>query len=79
MKVPGQLNPWIACCWTECDRPGDTRYEFEDTSELKGIQVGTGKKLYIKYLFCSDRHRVMWINSTHDMGNMPMGSKGLLT
>lgn len=59
----------LPCIWTECDRPA--RRE-----NLVGVREGE-KALF--YFFCSDRHRQMWINSPKEMGNLAMGSRGMLS
>jgi len=30
------------------------------------------------YVFCSERHKRMWINSPRDLYNLPSGERGLL-
>lgn len=65
------VGPWLLpCIWTECDKPARREHLFASPPE--------GEKILF-YFFCSARHRVMWKNSSRDMGNLESGSKGLIT
>jgi len=67
----GQLLP---CCFNDCGRTGTTRYEHR---ELIGYVLGHER--YRIYVFCSERHKTLWENSHLSLGNLPMGSKGMIT
>jgi hypothetical protein len=67
--ILSKVGPWlIPCTYTECDHPARREHMF---ATLDGI-----KPLF--YFFCSERHRLLWINSPKDLGNLPMGSRGTL-
>ena len=57
------------CIWTECDRPARREH-------VVAIREGV-KPLF--YWFCSDRHRALWLHSVTDMGNLPSGSRGMIS
>lgn len=60
----------ILCCWDECDRFGQLEYGWqwpEDRHSKGPIR-----------LFCSDRHRELYINSPRHHKLLPVGSKSLL-
>lgn len=63
----------LPCIWDDCWRDGDNRIRVEVDHDAPKFP---GEKLV--YIFCSERHRDYWRNSTRDRGNLPTGSKGLL-
>ena len=70
--IRSKLGPWLLpCCLTECDHPARRETVFAEPADgLGNIRC---------YFFCSMRHRGLWRNSVHDMGNLPTGSRGLLS
>ena len=74
----GATGELIPCCWTECDKLGTTRYEHREF--VQWLQIGPTRIPQNRiYLFCSERHRAMWRHSMKSLGNLPTGSKGLIT
>lgn len=74
----GATGKLIPCCWTECDKVGNSRYEHREFLQM--IQIGSARiPQYRIYLFCKERHRELWRNSVRDLGNLPTGSRGMLT
>ena len=72
----GQLIP---CCFQECDKIGTSRYEYREP--IRWATIG-GNRMPIQhriYLFCSERHRALWMYSHISNGNLPTGSKGMIT
>ncbi len=67
----GQLIP---CCFNDCGRLGTTRYEHREF-----IEEVMGHPRYRIYIFCSDRHRLLWEHSHKSLGNLPSGSRGMIT
>jgi hypothetical protein len=77
----------LPCVWPECDRLGDTRYErvthqlvpahWETTHT--GLVYLAAHWVHRHYPFCSDRHRLLWINSPISHENLPTGSRGMIT
>lgn len=61
---------FLPCIWTECDKPARREHMSVDVSDPT-------KNLF--FFFCSGRHRLLWRNSPQHMGQLPAGSKGLLT
>lgn len=62
----------LMCCWTECERDG---YDLYKAREYLGINPVTGAPIYTWYVFCSERHKMYWVNSVHDLNNLPPGYK----
>lgn len=58
----------LMCCWTDCDRDGTTLHE---------VRVREGVRRII-YVFCSERHRLLFAHSHRDMGNLPPGYRYVL-
>jgi hypothetical protein len=54
----------VMCGWDTCELDG---YENNKVVITEGINKTT------TYVFCSERHRQYWINSTRDMNNLPSG------
>lgn len=70
MRVVSQASGrFILCAWTECDRYADHKYEH---THREGTRNAT-------YGFCSERHRELWRHSSRSHGNLPTGSKGMIT
>ena len=70
--IRSKIGPWLLpCCWTECDRPARRETLFAEPPD--------GHANIRFYFFCSMRHRAFWVASVTNMGNLPTGSRGLLT
>lgn len=68
----------IVCCFNDCGALGSSRYEHREFRQW--VYIGpTRIPQYTIYLFCSERHRALWRNSHRSLGNLPIGSKGMLT
>lgn len=74
----------LPCCWDDCDRAGHTQWqarvprEPDDATEARLIATGQIPPPMSIYIFCSDRHRMMWVNGHRSYGNLPSGSRGTL-
>jgi hypothetical protein len=89
----------LVCCWDECDRLGSTLYRhvscLHDTragcaSSDERVVVHSGRTAHLVYVFCSQRHRNYWVNSTgrnalesmartgRAYGNLPAGLRGMI-
>ena len=59
----------ILCAWDDCGRVGHLEHGFqwpEDRHERGPI-----------YLFCTERHKALYVNSPRAKNYLPVGSKGL--
>jgi len=57
----------VCCAWDDCERDG---------VDLHQVRVNYGKAdtpHVVKHVFCTDRHKQYWINSTKRYGNLPPG------
>lgn len=56
----------IPCCWEDCERLGDTRWQV----------IAREPERNLIYLFCGERHKAFYVHSHRDLRNLPSGSKG---
>lgn len=59
----------LLCCWDDCARYGhvENGYQWPEDRHAKG-------RIYI---FCSPRHKELYINAPRDNQNLPVGLRGL--
>lgn len=59
----------VVCAWDTCERDGvETHKVVEQTAKLRGERSVT-------FVFCTERHKMYWLNSTRDLNNLPPGFK----
>jgi len=71
----------LPCCFDDCDREGSDRYMTRTREIVSPPMPAYGVPGHYKnvwYVFCSERHKRMWINSPRDLYNLPSGERGLL-
>lgn len=72
----------LPCCWDDCERSGhdqiQVRIRENESNGLPAIRDGIRWIKTVKYIFCSDRHKEMWLASTQMYGSLPTGSRGLI-
>lgn len=60
----------VMCAWDTCTNDG---YEI---NKVRANDAADGQPpKYIQYVFCCERHRQYWINSTVKYGYLPSGSR----
>lgn len=72
-------HTWIKCTWCAMhgdDRQGFDLYRFTACDHDKRLPCA-GQE-HIKYIFCTERHRLYFMNSHKNMGNLPAGFKRIL-
>lgn len=82
----------VCCAWDECDRPGYELHKVRQHEHARSIPCDDGLAKHITFIFCSDRHRMYWLNCTGKMareselrnqgriaGMLPPGYKGYLS
>jgi hypothetical protein len=65
--VSGATGRRLPCCWDDCERLGDTRWQVVARSPQRNLI----------YLFCSERHRLLYANSHREHKQLPVGSKSV--
>lgn len=63
---------WILCAWEDCERQG---YELFK-ARVRETAPGVVPEKWIQYVFCSERHKMLWVNSHVKHGRMPAGYGG---
>lgn len=66
--ISGSTGQRLLCCWEDCERLGDTRWQ---------LVVPESPVRNIVYLFCGERHKAYYVNSSIDLRNLPSGSKSV--
>lgn len=73
----GENNPQtgtrIFCAWDDCDRDGFELYKLVVNYAKPGFPP-----YRTTYVFCSERHRLYFLNSHRDFGNLPAGTRSAL-
>jgi hypothetical protein len=60
----------LLCCWDDCGRDG---LELHKAREYLGVDPGTRTPIWTWYVFCTERHKMYWVNSVKDLYNLPPG------
>lgn len=77
----------LPCCWDTCERDGSTSYVVVVTDNVGPRRERVGPIVYrapagareIRYVFCSERHKMLYVNAHANRGNLPSGARGLLS
>lgn len=67
-----ELGDYYLCCWADCMKFGDDRYEVRADG---GTNPHTGQPVTLHYVFCSNGHKMFYVNSHRDLGQLPAGYK----
>ena len=57
----------VMCAWDTCEKDG---YENNKVVVHEGVAPHVRD---ITFVFCTERHKQYWINSIHDLNNLPAG------
>lgn len=66
---------WIQCCWFECEKPGYELYKSVLHEHAKTMTCDHPMSQHVNFIFCSERHRQLYLNSHRNMGQLPPGYK----
>lgn len=86
---------YIVCAWDDCERDGVELHKIRSHEHLRNVScedvdVGAALGRHITFVFCSERHRLYWLNATgtnatrslestgRAYGNLPVGSRGTI-
>lgn len=82
----------VVCAWDECDKDGFDNNRVRQHEHARSIPCDSGLAKHVTFVFCSDRHRLYWLNATGEMaresearnqgriyGMLPAGMKGYLS
>lgn len=72
-KVINGMGEVVPCCWFECDKPG---YELHKTilhEHAKNMTCDHPMSSHVNFVFCGERHRMLFLHSHKEMGKLPPG------
>lgn len=59
----------VVCAWDTCEKDGLELYKVvEHDGKIRGERT-------MNFVFCSERHKMYFVNSVRDLGNLPSGYK----
>lgn len=64
---------WILCGWFECERPGVELHKSIFHEHARDIPCNDPRAQHINFVFCSERHKMLYVHSHISMGNLPPG------
>ena len=64
---------WIPCCWFECEKDGVELYKTVFHEHSKGLKCDNPMSQHVNFVFCSERHRQLYLHSHIQMGKLPPG------
>jgi hypothetical protein len=67
---------WLPCCWEDCEKTGTTLHMTMHHDHNKGVPCDAPWAKHPKFVFCSERHRQLFLNSHRSNGNLPTGERG---
>ena len=62
-----QFGQPLLCCWDDCERPGYDEIRGTGPSDVPGQAL--------IYIFCTDRHKALWLASPRGYGRLPSGER----
>jgi hypothetical protein len=76
---------WLLCCWDTCERPGYDLYSAVVNDGFEPVYNTEFGMQYlpktIKYVFCSERHKMYWVDAAGPgglQGKLRQGNRSLL-
>lgn len=73
-KAKAGETVWLLCCWEDCERQGVTLHQVRTHDHAPRMRCDDLNSKHPKWVFCSEAHRQLFINSHRDMGNRPPGT-----
>jgi hypothetical protein len=66
---------WLRCCWDDCDNQGYELHKTRFHDHPRGTACDFPDAKHLWYVFCTDRHRMFFLNSHRANGMLPAGAK----
>ena len=73
--LSGSSGTWIPCCWFECAKPGYELYKSVLHDHTNAIACNHPLAEHVNFIFCSERHKQLYLHSHVDLGKLPPGYK----
>lgn len=67
---------WLSCCWDDCEEHGVTLHRARFHDHARGYRCDHPDAKHIWYVFCSERHRQLFLHSHVSYGKLPVGERG---
>jgi hypothetical protein len=72
----------VMCAWDTCENDGYEMHRVRVQTHADNVEEFTmtpngpmPNLRYMNYVFCSERHKMYFVNSIRDMNNLPAGYK----
>lgn len=65
---------WLLCCWDDCDRQGFELHKTRFHDHPPRTRCDDVNSKHPQYIFCSEAHRQLFINSHRSNGNRAPGT-----
>lgn len=65
---------WLPCCWDDCERTGTTLFRTRFHDHNRGVACDAPWAKHVWYVFCSERHRQLFLNSHNEYGKLAPGT-----
>lgn len=62
----------LLCCWDECEKHGTTLHRVRI---YEGIHPNTGGPIYSWKIFCTERHKMYYVNAPRNLNMLPPGHR----
>jgi hypothetical protein len=66
----------LACCWADCERAGLLLYRVRI---FEGTSPRTGENIYSWKVFCSERHKMLYVHGPRSLNRLPPGHRLAIT
>jgi hypothetical protein len=66
---------WLTCCWDECENRSVSVHLAVVHDHARGLACDHPDSQHVRYTFCTDRHKLYWVNGHRSYGNLPSGDK----
>lgn len=67
---------WLLCAWDDCGKQGVTLHLAVHHAHAVGYRCDNPESKHVKYVFCSERHKQMFLNGHLSYGRLPLGERG---
>jgi hypothetical protein len=69
---------WLLCCWDDCQKQGVDSHKTRLHDHNTRVRCDDIMARHVWYVFCSERHRQLFLHSHVDNGKLPVGERGRL-
>lgn len=65
----------VMCAWDTCERDGLEVHKVRVKTHSDQFAGDPRNLRYMNYVFCSERHKLYFVNSLRDCNNLPAGAR----